>query len=280
MHRTAMSAPGQPLAGGPLRSEQIVLLSGGSLAGNADLRMEADGSWVIQGDPTEAAFLVAERKLGAHERRGTRFERVGEIPFTSDRKMMSTLVIDHEQADEPRHQQGRAGRAARPLHRIRVGMDVLPMTDALRAPCAGRCGSAVGSGPAHAVRGLSSARRDESPQAGEALEHDLIFVGTVGIIDPPRAEAAPAIDEAHRAGIRVIMITGDHPRTAARIAADLGIIEAGGSTLTGADLDALNDAELGRSREDDVGLCPCGTGAQTAHRRCPAGAGACGRHDG
>ncbi len=69
-----------------------------------------------------------------------------------------------------------------------------------------------------------------------------MFVGTVGIIDPPREEAAVAIREARRAGIRVIMITGDHPRTAARIAADLGIVEAGAAALTGLELDALDDA--------------------------------------
>jgi Ca2+-transporting ATPase len=239
---------GQPLGGGPLRSEQIVLLSGGSLAGNADLRKDAEGIWVIQGDPTEAAFLVAERKLGTHERRGTRFERLDEIPFTSDRKMMSTLVIDHEQADERLLiSKGAPGVLLEHCTRIRVGMDVLPMTDALRARALGD----VDTLSDQALRTLSVAYRPLAPgegtRAGEALEHDLIFVGTVGMIDPPRAEAAPAIDEAHRAGIRVIMITGDHPRTAARIAADLGIIEAGGSTLTGADLDALNDAELGEA---------------------------------
>ena len=63
---------------------------------------------------------------------------------------------------------------------------------------------------------------EDAAAADESLERDLIFVGTVGIIDPPREEAAVAIREAHRAGIRVVMITGDHPRTAARIAADLG----------------------------------------------------------
>ena len=71
---------------------------------------------------------------------------------------------------------------------------------------------------------------------------ELIFVGTVGIIDPPREEAAVAIREAHRAGIRVIMITGDHPRTAARIARDLGIIGPGGTAITGLELDTLDDA--------------------------------------
>ena len=70
-------------------SSPSVVLSGGSLASNADLQ-QRDGDWQIQGDPTEAAFLVAERKLGVTERRVRRFERVAEIPFTSERKRMST----------------------------------------------------------------------------------------------------------------------------------------------------------------------------------------------
>ncbi|MBC7956521.1 MAG: HAD-IC family P-type ATPase, partial [Cytophagales bacterium] len=90
---------GSELGEGALRSEHIVVLSGGSLASNADLRQQPNGEWEIHGDPTEAAFLVAERKLGVHERRERRFERVGEIPFTSDRKMMSSIERDHEQGD-------------------------------------------------------------------------------------------------------------------------------------------------------------------------------------
>ncbi len=86
----------------------------------------------------------------------------------------------------------------------------------------------------------------EIPKADEAsgidLEHDLIWVGTVGMMDPPREEAAGAIREARRAGISVIMITGDHPRTAARIATDLGISETGQTVLSGLALDALDDA--------------------------------------
>ncbi len=71
---------GVELAAGPMREEHIVVLSGGSLAGNAALRQEAGGAWHIEGDPTEAAFLVAERKLGVTQRRERRFERIGEIP--------------------------------------------------------------------------------------------------------------------------------------------------------------------------------------------------------
>jgi magnesium-transporting ATPase (P-type) len=89
---------GAELTGGPQLAENIVVLSGGSLASNADLR-QRDGDWQIQGNPTEAAFLVAERKLGVTERRVQRFERVAEIPFTSERKRMSTIEKDHEQGD-------------------------------------------------------------------------------------------------------------------------------------------------------------------------------------
>jgi len=239
---------GQPLAGGPLHSEHIVLLSGGSLAGNADLRQEADGTWVIQGDPTEAAFLVAERKLGVHERRGQRFERIGEVPFTSDRKMMSVLAIDHEHADERVIiSKGAPDVLLGHCTRVRVGMDVLPLTDALRA----RALADVNELSDAALRTLSVAYRplaaDESAHPGPALEEDLVFVGTVGMIDPPREEAAQAIHEAQRAGIRVVMITGDHPRTASRIAADLSIIEAGAPALTGDDIDALNDEALAQA---------------------------------
>jgi len=234
---------GAELAAGPLHDEQIAVLSGGSLAGNADLRQGEGGEWEIHGDPTEAAFLVAERKLGVTERRERRFERIGEIPFTSERKMMSTIERDHEHDDEivvitkgaPDVLLGRC-------IRLRVGLEVVELDDALRA----RLLADVDTLSDAALRTLAVAYRPlapgEDPQVTESLERDLVFVGTVGIIDPPREEAAVAIHEAHRAGIRVIMITGDHPRTAARIAAALGIVEAGGPALTGAELDALDDA--------------------------------------
>jgi len=236
---------GVKLGAGPLHAEHIVMLSGGSLAGNADLRQGAGGAWEIQGDPTEAAFLVAERKLGATERRERRFERIGEIPFTSERKMMSTLALDHEHDDEiVLIAKGAPDVLLERCSRARVGMDSVELDDALRA----RILADVDTLSDAALRTLAVAYRPlgpgEDPQAGESLEHGLIFVGTVGMIDPPREEAAQAIAEARRAGIRVIMITGDHPRTAARIAADLGIVDAGAPALTGVDLDALDDAGL------------------------------------
>ncbi|HET7526268.1 MAG TPA: HAD-IC family P-type ATPase, partial [Burkholderiaceae bacterium] len=234
---------GAELIAGPVHAEHIVVLSGGSLAGNADLRQGDSGEWEIHGDPTEAAFLVAERKLGVSERRAQRFERVGEIPFSSDRKMMSTIERDHEQGDSlVVVSKGAPDVLMKACTRVRIGMDVLPFDAALRA----RAAADVDALSDEALRTLAVAYRplgpDEDQQATEDLERDLIFVGTVGIIDPPREEAAAAIREAHRAGIRVIMITGDHPRTAARIAADLGLVEPGAKALTGIELDRLDAA--------------------------------------
>ncbi|MCC7459415.1 MAG: cation-translocating P-type ATPase [Nitrospira sp.] len=232
-----------------MRAEHLVVLGGGSLAGNAGLRETTPGVWEIQGDPTEAAFLVAERKLGGHERRQRRFERVRELPFTSQRKMMSSIEIDHEQGDAlllvckgapdvlltrcTRWRQGTGSAALDAAARRRILADV----DRLSG---------------EAMRTLAVAYRPLEPgedaQAdADALERELIFVGTVGIIDPPREEAAPAIAEAHRAGIRVMMITGDHPRTAARIGADLGLVAPGAAALQGSELDAMDDQTLARA---------------------------------
>lgn len=230
---------------GPVHSEHVLLLRGGSLAGNAELQQQEDGTWVIQGDPTEAAFLVAEHKLDTPARSKARFERAGEIPFTSERKMMSALVIDHEQGNERLLiSKGAPDVLLKHCTRVQVGMDVVPLTDDIRAEALADVDELSGA----ALRTLSVAyrplRADELITAGEVLENELIFIGTVGIIDPPREEVAPAIADARRAGIRIIMITGDHPRTAARIAEDLGIIEAGAGALTGDEIDLLDDAGL------------------------------------
>ena len=232
---------GGELDAGPLLAEDIVVLSGGSLASNAVLRQTADGVWEIQGDPTEAAFLVAERKLGVTARRERRFDRVRELPFTSERKMMSTIEVDHECDDVVVViSKGAPDVLLERCTRVRQGMEVVALDDAWRQ----RILTDVEALSGAALRTLAVAYRPLSPgeeaAADESLERDLIFVGTVGIIDPPREEAAVAIREAHRAGIRVIMITGDHPRTATRIASDLGIVEAGATALTGLELDALD----------------------------------------
>ncbi|MFW9078455.1 cation-translocating P-type ATPase [Pseudomonas sp. P2757] len=234
-----------PLSKGSVHSENILLLHGGSLASNAGLAQQEDGTWSIQGDPTEAAFLVAQRKLDAPAHSIERFERVAEIPFTSDRKMMSVVVIDHEHNDARLLiSKGAPDVLLKHCTHVQVGVDVSPLDDDLRANAM----AGVNELSDAALRTLSVAYRhlesSESHTAGESLETALVFIGTVGIIDPAREEVAPAIAEAHSAGIRIIMITGDHPRTATRIAEDLGIIQAGAGALTGAELDKLDDTAL------------------------------------
>lgn len=125
--------PEQRLSG-YLLAEDIVVLSGGSIANNAELQRTAEGDWEIHGDPTEAAFLVAERKLGVDERRRHRFTRVRELPFTSERKRMSTIAIDREHDDlRIVVSKGAPDVLLRHCTHFRKGLQVLPLDEAARA---------------------------------------------------------------------------------------------------------------------------------------------------
>ena len=240
----ALLVAGRPLTDPVLLDEVRAVLAGGSLANDAVLRQDG-GTWVVQGDPTEAAFLVAEAKVeGLAEARQARYERVGEIPFTPERKLMTTLQADAE--DEGRVAVVTKGAPDVLIDRCayeRVGASTRPLSDARRREVL----AGVDRLAELALRTLAVAYLppgEERPPEEEWIERDLVYLGMVGIIDPPRPEARAAIEEAHLAGIRVVMITGDHPRTAARIAGDLGIVKAGGEVLTGADLARLDDDAL------------------------------------
>jgi potassium/sodium efflux P-type ATPase len=249
-----VSRDGRALGSDPadegLADEVRYVLGGGSLANDAVLQRE-DDQWSVQGDPTEAAFLVAERKFGITEDREERFERVGEIPFTSERKLMSTFQADAEAGGRVAVVTKGAPDVllARCTHE-RVAGEVRALTAERRTAVL----ADVDRLAAEALRTLAVAYRrlpdGHTPPGGpeaEALEHELVYVGVAGIIDPPRPEAATAIAEAHAAGVRVIMITGDHPVTASRIAADLGIVEPGARTLNGTELEALDDEGFRRA---------------------------------
>ena len=233
---------GHPLDDAVLLDEVRAVLAGGSLANDAVLR-EEDGEWTIQGDPTEAAFLVAEAKVeGLAEMRRARFERVGEVPFSSERKLMSTVHTDLE--GEPGVAVVTKGAPDVLLARCteeRLGGRVRPLTEERRSEIL----TTVDQLADLALRTLAVAYRplpaDERPPHDESVERELVYLGLVGIIDPPRPEARVAIADAHDAGVRVLMITGDHPHTAARIAADLGIAAAGSRVVTGGELEAMDD---------------------------------------
>ena len=227
-----------------LADEVRYLFAGGSLPNDAVLRDEG-GDWTVQGDPTEAAFLVAEAKLGLTEVRRARFERVGEIPFTSERKLMSTFESDAER--EGRIDLVTKGAPDVLLSRCtheRVAGEVRPLTDARRSEVL----TVVDRLADQALRTLAVAYRSlpdrERPPEDESMESELVYLGVVGIIDPPRPEAKAAIEEAKEAGVRIIMITGDHPRTAARIARELGIVGFDARVVAGAELEDFDDAGL------------------------------------
>lgn len=231
---------GRPLEGDLLAEAQLLLRSG-ALANNAQLA-QRDGSWTIEGDPTEAAFLVAAQKLAGLSDHVGAYERDAEVPFTSERRLMSTLHHHREAGSVRVYSKGAADALLVLCTHLRRGEQTVPLTATERA----RILREVDDLSAQAYRVLGVAYRHGTPaEAGDdTLEHDLVFAGLAALIDPPRSEVASAIAQARQAGIRVIMITGDHPLTAARIALDLGIADPGARTVTGVELEHMDDAAL------------------------------------
>ena len=222
------------------------ILAAGSLANDATLRVDEQGHWELLGDPTEIAFLVAEQKLGLTVRRAGRFTRVGEVPFDSDRKRMTTVHRDERAAGDESPlmviTKGAPDVIAARCSRARVDGRIVPMTDELREGIT----RSVDVLADDALRTLAVAYRPADAVATEPedLERELIHLGVVGITDPPRPEAQAAIAEAHRAGVRVVMITGDHPRTAVRIGEQLGITSGVTEVATGRELTGADDARF------------------------------------
>jgi calcium-translocating P-type ATPase len=240
----SVTVDGQPLGRGPHGAEVRAVLGGGSLASDAHLRQE-DGEWVVQGDPTEAAFLVAERKLGTTDERARRFTRRGEIPFSSERKLMSTIEEDAEARGLVMMTKGAPDVLLARCTHERDGTEHVALTDARREEILAE----VDAMADRALRTLAVAYRPltaaQPPTPHEDLEHELVFAGVVGMIDPPRTEVAGSVAEAQGAGIRVVMITGDHARTAMRIGSDLGITTPDAAPpIAGTELEQLDEATL------------------------------------
>ncbi|HEX3290048.1 MAG TPA: cation-translocating P-type ATPase, partial [Gaiella sp.] len=230
-----------------LLGEVRFVIGGGSLANDAVLE-HVDGEWVVHGDPTDASFLVAEAKIeGLAEAREERFERVGEVPFTSERKLMTTLEADELEGGIAVVTTGAPDVLLARCTAEQVAGQTRSLTEGRRQ----EIGRTVERLAGLALRTLAVAYRPvperEQLPLDESIERDLTYLGLVGIIDPPRPEARTAIAEAGAAGVRTIMITGDHPATAARIARDLGLAGADARALTGADLDELEEDAFRRA---------------------------------
>ena len=256
--------PAAPTKHSPLMAELHQLLLCGALAGNARLHQDADGSWGIDGDPTDAAFLVAFEKLqqasipASPANSLNQFTRTAYLPFTSERKLVSTVQAansDPGNADGSLviMTKGAPDRLLAACSGLRVGDAVEPMTDSHRAQILAdieRLSSAALRTLAVAYRPLQAGEIANSTEQAAALEDQLIFIGLAGMQDPPRVEVVQAIAEAQAAGIRIIMITGDHPRTAESIGKDIGIASRTGLALTGTELDAMDDATLQQAVAD------------------------------
>ncbi len=197
------------------------------------------------GEPTECALVNDAAKLGFYEGgNAERYPRVGEAPFDSGRKMMSVVVKTPEGTFEQYTKGGPDVVLGRCTTVMNADGSVEPLTDARRE----KIMAANKDMANQALRVLASAVRmhDEKPAdcGPEALEHDLTFVGLSGMIDPERPEVAPAIAEAKEAGIRPVMITGDHIDTAVAIAKNLGICKDSSEAITGSQLDKISDEDF------------------------------------
>ncbi|HET9229147.1 MAG TPA: cation-translocating P-type ATPase [Thermoanaerobaculia bacterium] len=201
----------------------------------SDARLIHGENWEVQGDPTEGALIVAAAKAGLQkEDLDGRMPRLDEIPFTSESKRMTTI------------------------HRTESGIVAFAKgaPEVLLPSCTRRL-TEDGDAPldreevlrvaqemaGEALRVLAVACRSDATH--ENAEGEMVFLGLVGMIDPPRPEAKEAIRTAESAGIKPVMITGDHPETAQAIARELGILKEG-RVVTGADLDRMGEAELER----------------------------------
>ncbi len=237
---------------GALRAEMERALAVADRANNAVLR-EQDGRWTVQGDPTEGALIVAARKVGL-DTGGleARFDRVGEVPFSSERKMMSTIHTDARKQEQLFvFTKGAPDVLLSRCSRELVGEKTGILSEARRAEILRSCEELAGE----ALRTLGVAYRPLPGDAigtmamDERIERDLVFAGVIGLIDPPRPEARDAVMRARAAGIRPVMITGDHPTTAAVIAGELGIAT-DGRAVTGAEIDGMPQDDLVRAARE------------------------------
>ena len=217
-------------------------LRAGVLCNDSQVVKDDTGRSIVQGDPTEAAMLVAGAKAGIiHEEMTGQSPRLGMIPFESEHMFRATL-----HALDGRRTIYKVGAVERLLDRCTDTLDadgsLVPLDkDAVRA--------AVEKLAAQGMRVLGFARRhaehEHAHLAHEHVQDGLTFLGLQGMIDPPRREAIEAVSNCRRAGIRVKMITGDHAITARAIAEKLGIADSGRvQIMTGRDLEKVGDAEL------------------------------------
>ncbi len=217
---------------GLAEGETYKMLCYGSLCSDGKVVFE-NGAEKHIGDPTETAIVLAAHKAGGvQDELNAKHQRVGELPFDSDRKLMTTVnMID-----------------GKPVAIVKGAFDVIAKRTVKGDIEKARIACDDMSSNALRVLAVAYKELDEVPAnpSFEELEYDLTFVGLVGMIDPPRPECKVAVATCRQAGIKPVMITGDHIVTATAIAKELGIFVDGDKAITGAQLDEMSDEELDR----------------------------------
>ncbi|MEW6616220.1 MAG: cation-translocating P-type ATPase [Thermodesulfobacteriota bacterium] len=217
-----------------------LLLQGGLLCNDADLYQKDDGKWSIKGDSTEGALVVVAAKAGLniHEQRLT-YPRIEEIPFSSERKRMTTI----QKINGSKCIAFMKGAPEVVLEKCSCIMEVneiVELTPEKRAHVVETNGEMAQD----ALRVLAVAYRElksDSPLVEEQIEMDMVFLGLIGMIDPPRDEAIEAVRTCKKVHIKPIMITGDHKLTAVAIARELAIYRDGDLVLGGEELEKMTD---------------------------------------
>jgi Ca2+-transporting ATPase len=227
------------------------LLRIATLCNDAKLENE-EGKWVVKGDSTEGALIVAAAKAGLQKEELEKTEpRVAEVPFSSERKRMTTIHEIHGNARV-------AYMKGAPEVMLNYCNRILRDGKARKLTVEDREGlqKAEDEMATQALRNLGFAYRDlpePTPSFDDGIERDFVFVGLMGMIDPPREEVKDAIDMCAGAGIRVVMITGDHKLTAVAVAKALNLIdekETQSRVLTGGELDKMDDQQLAERVEN------------------------------
>lgn len=217
-----------------------LLLQAAMLVSDAAIE-HSDDEWRVKGDPTEGALVVASAKAGWQKAiLESQYPRIAEIPFSSEAKRMTTL---HQSAEGiVAFTKGAPEVILKGCIRQMSAQGEVSLDSTARMAIIEASRLMAES----ALRVLAFASRSDASL--ENAEHDMTFLGLIGMIDPPRPEAAAAIQTCTDAGIRVIMITGDHPLTAEAVARELGMVRCGG-IVTGAELEAMDEETLDRCIE-------------------------------
>ncbi len=258
-----LDAEYRPTEEAPVRSLGL-LLKAAALVNDAALQdaLSDDDCCKAIGDPTEGALLIAAAKAGLWKTElDQRWPRVAEAPFTSERKRMTTVHQVNIPLDDPSTApwrdsayvafcKGAVDEMLTITSHVWAGDQAVSLDDDLRERILAANNDLAENG--QRVLGVAFRPLTEVPAQGDetALEQEMTFIGLTAMIDPPRQEVEAAVDTSQTAGIRPVMITGDHPLTALRIARDLGIAEEGDQILTGQELARMSAADLENVVED------------------------------